>query len=716
VKIAFVAANTFQYDARQLRAATALAADGHTVSLVGLAGPGLPERETLEGGIELRRVAVDGTIASAFRPLPGVARRAAVRLLGIDPAATQLPPGRPVGLDRLRAPLRRLTELLAHARRVGPWTTAVLGAQPDADVYACKALIALPVIRGAAGRAGGRFVYDIADIHTEAARLARMPGWFRSLVRRRERRWMREAAGLTAVSPDVADEVVRLFGVARPVVVLNTPPAWRPGVDLPERTGRLRGRLGLAPDRPLVLYQGGFSVDRGIEELVAALDEPPLSGSDVTAAFIGYGRLRPWLDEQAAARPGRIAVLDAIPPGELQEWTVDADVGFVGQPPRTLNQRLNLANKLFEYLGAAVRSWSPTGTAHCRLVRGLEVGVCVDIDRPASIAEAVRALVAASAEEREALRRHARAGALETYTWEVQRSSVVDLYRRLAGAGSRSSGISSPARRERERPVPADPSAGRRPRRMAIVTHSVVEEDPRIRREAEALVADGWEVDVFSLRGPGDPTLSPAIRLVSIGVERHQGAAIGTYLAEYGSFLVRAGLALTRSQPSRRYRVVQIAAPPDPLILAALPLRLTGVPLILDLHEATPEFFKSRFPGAVNPLSDRLLHLAERVSIALARVAISVNTARHARLLALGYPAARLRIVTNGPSLGRFRPEDHPVRPFLADGTLRIVYAGAVTPLYELDVVVGRSPSCASGAPTSRSSSTSTAAAMRRPA
>jgi glycosyltransferase involved in cell wall biosynthesis len=220
------------------------------------------------------------------------------------------------------------------------------------------------------------------------------------------------------------------------------------------------------------------------------------------------------------------------------------------------------------------------------------------------------------------------------------------------------------------------------------VTHSVVEEDPRIRREAEALVAAGWEVDIFSLRGPGDPTLDPAVRLVPIGVDRHQGAGIGTYLAEYGSFLVRAGVALTRAQPGRRYRVVQVAAPPDPLIAAALPLRLSGVPLILDLHEATPEFFKSRFPGAVNPVTDRLLHAAERLSIALAKVAISVNSARHARLLALGYEEAKLRVVTNGPSLSRFRPEEHRVRPFLADGTLRIVYAGAVTPLYELDVVV----------------------------
>ena len=432
MKVAFVAANTFQYDARQMRAASAVAGDGHTVTLVGLAGPGLPEHDHLEDGIELRRVAVDGTISSAFRPLPVAARRALARLLGFDPAATQLPPTRTSGLDRLRAPFRRLAEIVAHARRVGPWSRAVVAAVPDADVYACKALIALPVIRAAARRSGGRFVYDIADIHTEAARLARMPAWFRALIRGRERGWMRDAAGLTAVSPGVADEVVRLFGVERPVVVLNCPPAWRPGVELPERTGRLRAVTGIAADRPIVLYQGGFSVDRGIEELVAALDEVPLAGRDVAAVFIGYGRLETWLKEQAARRPDRIVVVDAIPPDQLQDHTVDADVGFVGQPGRTLNQRLNLANKLFEYLQTAVPVVVATGTAHCALVRRHEVGACVDIDRPADIAVAIAGLLDAPAEERERLRRHCRDVAMAEYTWEIQGRNVVELYRRLA--------------------------------------------------------------------------------------------------------------------------------------------------------------------------------------------------------------------------------------------------------------------------------------------
>lgn len=440
MKVVIVAANTFEYDARQLRTAKALASDGHDVSLVGFAAPGLPDHERLDGGIDLRRVTVDRTIASAFRPLPMRARRWTSRLLGIDPDAIVLSPVRPAGVDRFRAPLRRLAEIVAHVRRVGPWSRAVIAAVPDADVVTCKALIALPVIREVARRTGGRYVYDIADVHTEAARLARMPRWFRALVRRRERQLMRGASALTAVSPGVADEVARRFGVDRPTVVLNTPPAWRPGEALPSRTGRLRDVAGLPPDIDVVLYQGGFSVDRGIEELVAAIEDRALSGRRLAAVFIGYGRLRDWLDQQAARLPGRVAVVDAIPPGELLGYTVDADIGFVGQPPRTLNQRLNLANKWFEYLQAGVPVVVFEGTAHCALTREHDVGLCVDVEDRHAIPIAIARLLSEGPGERHERRVRARSVGSERYTWEIQGPAVIELYRRLGSDGQRHAG------------------------------------------------------------------------------------------------------------------------------------------------------------------------------------------------------------------------------------------------------------------------------------
>jgi glycosyltransferase involved in cell wall biosynthesis len=444
VDVTIVAANTFTFDARQQRTATALVSDGHAVTLVGFAAPGLAAEERLEGGITLRRIAVDGTIASAFRPLPAPVRRAICRLLGIATGAASLPPDAPRGLDRLRHPFRRIAEITAHARRVGPWSDAVLAVSPNADVYHCKAFIGVPVIRRCAEKAGGRFVYDIADIHTEAARLARMPRWFRAVLRNRETGWMREASALTAVSDDVADEVVRRFVVKRPVVTLNTPLAFRPDEVMPERAGLLRALAGIPDERRIILYQGGFSVDRGIEELVAAMDEPALADVDVVAVFIGYGRLRGWLDEQAALRPSRVVVIDAIPPRELLEHTVDADVGFVGQPGRTLNQRLNLANKLFEYLQTAVPVVVAEGTAHCRLVTELEIGRCVDIDRPADVAAALAAMLWAPDAEREAMRAHCRTLGMERYTWERQQSGLVQMYRELAASKPGAAAVARP--------------------------------------------------------------------------------------------------------------------------------------------------------------------------------------------------------------------------------------------------------------------------------
>jgi glycosyltransferase involved in cell wall biosynthesis len=230
----------------------------------------------------------------------------------------------------------------------------------------------------------------------------------------------------------------------------------------------------------------------------------------------------------------------------------------------------------------------------------------------------------------------------------------------------------------------------RRSRPIAMLVHSYYEEDPRVRREAEALVAAGHEVDVFSLRRPGDePTGTlEGVRITRLDVQRHQGSPIATYLLEYADFTVRSLLALARAHRRRRYGLVQVHTPPDFLVAATLPLRLGGVPVILDLHEAVPEFFRSRWPGLANGPIIAGLSMVERASIALATVSLSVNQARHDRLIGMGIPAARLRVVTNGPVLARFDPAAHPTRAFMEDGTLRLAYAGALTPLYGLDDVL----------------------------
>ncbi len=236
----------------------------------------------------------------------------------------------------------------------------------------------------------------------------------------------------------------------------------------------------------------------------------------------------------------------------------------------------------------------------------------------------------------------------------------------------------------------SDSTSGAIGRPVLMIVHSYYEEDPRVRREAESIVATGRPVTVLALRKDGSPVTSDiaGVRVHHLDVQRHQGAVLRTYLREYVSFLVRSMWRSIRLHRHERFALVQVHTLPDFLVIAALPLKLAGVPVLLDLHEAMPEFFRSRFPGASNPLAHRFLRLQERLSIALSTKTITVNPVMRDRLVALGVSPDKVAVVVNSPSLARFDATAYPPRGFRDDGRLRLIYAGALTPTYELDVAV----------------------------
>ena len=223
-----------------------------------------------------------------------------------------------------------------------------------------------------------------------------------------------------------------------------------------------------------------------------------------------------------------------------------------------------------------------------------------------------------------------------------------------------------------------------------MIVHAYYEEDPRVRREAESLVAAGRPVLVLSLKRPELPAeeVLQGVHVRRLDEQRHQGAGLGTYLREYVSFVVRSGWAAVKLHRRHRFGLVQVHSLPDFLVFAALPLKLVGVPVVLDLHEAMPEFFVTRFPRAANPISHRLLLLQERLSMAFATHVVTVNEAFGDRLRKLGLRDDKLSIVINSPSLERFDAAAHPQRVFREEGMLKLVYTGALTPTYELDVTI----------------------------
>ena len=115
LRVTIVAVNTFEFDSRFLRSALTLAEDGHDVTILALAGPGLAASEEIAPRVRLVRLDIDQRVSSALRPLPEPMRAAICRALGLDLTVSVLPADEPRGVDRLRHPFRRLLESTSRA-------------------------------------------------------------------------------------------------------------------------------------------------------------------------------------------------------------------------------------------------------------------------------------------------------------------------------------------------------------------------------------------------------------------------------------------------------------------------------------------------------------------------------------------------------------------------------------------------------------------------
>ncbi|MCA1588540.1 MAG: glycosyltransferase family 4 protein [Chloroflexi bacterium] len=224
------------------------------------------------------------------------------------------------------------------------------------------------------------------------------------------------------------------------------------------------------------------------------------------------------------------------------------------------------------------------------------------------------------------------------------------------------------------------------PKRVAIVVHAIFPGDPRVRRQSDALLDAGYEVDVLALRQPGEPEeeRSHGVRVVRLPINRAFVGFAG-HLAEYVAFTVMATWRLAREHQRRRYDLVQVATVPDFLGFAAVPEKLRGVPLLLDLHEDMPEFFRDRFPsGLLRPVLPVVTATA-RASAWLADAIITVHEPLRQLSLARGVQPERISVVMNSADGRLFDPVRHPRRDFMAGGELRLVHHSNLQRIYGLD-------------------------------
>ncbi len=181
---------------------------------------------------------------------------------------------------------------------------------------------------------GGALVYDSHEIFLESGTYVDRPRWARAMLARMERRLVRRAAALVTVNDAVGAELVRRLEPRRLVVVHNCPPRWEPPDPRPDR---LRAAAGIPAGTPVLLYHGGFSRHRGLEQLAEASLLPGLSR--LPRRLPGLRGPAVLMLDALAADPrygGRLHVLDAVDPAVLLDWIA---TGRRRRPARSSTRR-----------------------------------------------------------------------------------------------------------------------------------------------------------------------------------------------------------------------------------------------------------------------------------------------------------------------------------------------------------------------------------------
>lgn len=397
-KAAMIVWNDFRNDARVRKEAETLQAAGHEVTVFALHTPGkTAKRQTLASGVKVVRV--DRSPFWALREQMGLLRQPGAG--GAD--------GGPTKAGKGRTALRVATRGLAH----GSWLARIVASRPD--VIHAHDVNTLPTAWLASLIARAPLVYDAHEISTDREGY----GSVRNLVGWVEKKLMPRASATITTTDARAKFFARAYGIPRPLVLQN-----RPRFEQAPRTDRLREELGLRPDWPIILYQGGIQQGRGLHKLIVAAGDVP----QAYLVFIGGGRLEGELQALVASRQlgEKVRFIPTVDLDQLLTYTRSADIGVQPIENTCLNHLTTDSNKLFEYVMAGLPVVTSDLPEIRKIVNAYQFGLLVppgDVDaltvalRQLAGDPILRARLAANAE-------HAAA----SLTWEAQEGSLIDLY------------------------------------------------------------------------------------------------------------------------------------------------------------------------------------------------------------------------------------------------------------------------------------------------
>ena len=168
--------------------------------------------------------------------------------------------------------------------------------------------------------------------------------------------------------------------------------------------------------------------------------------------------------------------------------------------------------------------------------------------------------------------------------------------------------------------------------KSCMVVYSYYPLDPRVRKEARALIEKGNAVDVICLRdeGEAEQEVVDGATIHRVSFTARRGGYL-TYAYQYITFVLMSFALLSKLFLKNRFDVIHVHSLPDFQVFVGIIPKLCGKKVLLDLHEAMPEIFAARFGIGEASFRFKLAVFLERISSWFADAVLTVKVNRFMR-------------------------------------------------------------------------------------
>ena len=221
------------------------------------------------------------------------------------------------------------------------------------------------------------------------------------------------------VSNGIANELVKRYKINKPIVIKNLDEE-KPLPSFENRM-RIRDKLNIPHNCILIVYQGSLHKNRGIPELVKAMDTLP---QHIHLLLMGKFISKKELIE-VKSNP-RIHFPGMIPQKDLFNYTACADIGIA--PIRInmiLSYRLAFPNKFSQYMNAGLALALYSIPESRIIIEKYDCGIVFEPGSSENIVNAINNII--SSGKLEYYKKESRKGFLKEYNWEIEKHKLLQI-------------------------------------------------------------------------------------------------------------------------------------------------------------------------------------------------------------------------------------------------------------------------------------------------